>query len=564
MAKSYLTVRFVSKDLWLKVSVGDDLRGPVRDLLKRVLSLVNANSSNSSSGGELPLSPTSSIPVDREMMDKYGFYSVTHRYWLESDRSLADYKLRPSHSPDTHFRDGDILELQCRTSFVQTGDLLHYAEGSLLKKGSRSLVWKSRLFVLRNYRLSFFKDRRETGHIDLTKRFRVKLVQGPISDQINIELHISTQEKVYRLTSDDIAELRHWIRILRSLQGRLHSTMLSQSIPVEVVIDDQSSESSFDSFEQSHQMPPPSYGASDGLTSSDGRNGSFISTFKHMRLSDAMSRRKDKNATSTGAVNEGDCPYADIQGDKIGFLYKKGQLNKSLKYRLFVLRDKILYYYKLACESSDDLQLSNTSYKYAGMINLEGSRIFSDNKEGKKAFIFRIVTPARVYLLSTNHQEEWEDWKDAFEYIGGVFVEDMQLSQSTFCEIEDELIAPDGKPYKTKLKLDYAKHGSPDYCGYMYKQGNDRIGKWRKRWFIVLGRTLFYCESPTSEPLGSIPLRISSIETNSSSASDYTFNIVVKNADISLESLRKFKLKAVDEQSYLGWLEKLELYIGKP
>ena len=563
----FIAVRYVVKDMWIKVPV-DTIRG-AGDRRKTVRNVVREIIEAHIQQGESPVE-----------LSQFGLYSVSHGYWLENDKRFCDYALKFSQSPDTFMRtDCDVLELQVRDNFISTAGLSHYAEGSLLKKGHRSLLWKKRRFVLRNYILSFYNEKQETGSVDLAQPFTCAIVHGAISEKIDIELHLKANEKVYRLTSEDLIELRNWIRILRSIHGRLHSDPFRESpgdggnSPIDtpeasdVSSDDENQPFSFDgekNINGFNMLPPPpllEYGA--------GGDSAMLSTFKHLRLSDALNRQSVVSiGDSSCAVNNGKSlirQYADIQGDKIGFMYKKGGTNTSLKYRLFVLRDKILYYYKLSKDTgSNQLSLNNTRYKYAGMINLEGCKIYMDRKSGRKSHIFRIVTPSRVYLICTTHREEWEDWKDAFEYIAGIMVERMSSDSAANVHDDDDRISLDSahvdKPYKLKLKLDYEKYGKADYAGFLMKQGNDRIGKWRKRWFVLLGRTLFYMELPSSDPLGSIPLRISNMELTETSSEDLTFNIVVKNSDINLESLRVFKLKALNKESFDDWIAKLQLF----
>jgi hypothetical protein len=68
-----------------------------------------------------------------------------------------------------------------------------------------------------------------------------------------------------------------------------------------------------------------------------------------------------------------------------------------------------------------------------------------------------------------------------------------------------------------KLCLDFDKMGEPEYEGILLKLGNDRRQKWRKRWFMLIGQTLYYAETEVGrhEPLGNIPLSIARLERTS-------------------------------------------------
>jgi hypothetical protein len=166
------------------------------------------------------------------------------------------------------------------------------------------------------------------------------------------------------------------------------------------------------------------------------------------------------------------------------------------------------------------------------------------------------VTPSRIFSLYCVNKEDWEDWKDAFEFISGITVEQKSIDSGENSDNDSQV----EKPLKPKLTLDFAKYGQPDICGYLMKQGNDRIGKWRKRWFFLLGRTLFYCISPESEPIGSVPLSISTITRIYDSPEEHALELTVCNQDISEPILRIFKLRAYDSESLQEWVRHLMIY----
>lgn len=316
---------------------------------------------------------------------------------------------------------------------------------------------------------------------------------------------------------------------------------------------------------------------------------------------------------------------------QIGYLYKKGSFNTSLRYRLFVLRDKVLYYYKPTSTSSSATTtttaktLTNTNYTFAGYINIEGGRVYGEHKIAPNrkhpAHVFRIVTPGRVYVLSTGEEDEWQDWREAFEFISGVVVEDgsvftaadwQELERGgggdggTESPVDGRTAAADSsdegrthgciggnivKPHKIKLRLDFQKLGSPELEGILLKQGNDRMRKWRRRWFTLVGRSLFYGYVENRyEPIGTIPLSMCTLErggedttsaTSSTSAllsashssmnsainavpTSYAFDLVVRNEDLEQPVLRTYHLKVDDTDSftYARWVRKLAVHTG--
>lgn len=59
--------------------------------------------------------------------------------------------------------------------------------------------------------------------------------------------------------------------------------------------------------------------------------------------------------------------------------------------------------------------------KCKGIINLERAQIFDKSKPGKP-FRFKIAADPKVFYVAAETKEEFEDWSDAFEFIGGVTV----------------------------------------------------------------------------------------------------------------------------------------------
>jgi hypothetical protein len=122
--------------------------------------------------------------------------------------------------------------------------------------------------------------------------------------------------------------------------------------------------------------------------------------------------------------------------------------------------------------------------------------------------------------------------------------------------------------------------GNPDMEGLLWKQGNDRLGKWRERYFMLLGRSLFYGPpSRRTQPFGSIPLSIcrlrrkpaaeqhqttdeASSSSSSSASSALMFEIVMTNEDLCDPVLRVYRLRAPNQESYDAWLQILQIHVN--
>lgn len=571
-----------------------------------------------------------------ESVDQMGLYCPARGHWLDNNKPILEYELS---------RDEE-LELQCFRHFIATiphADQ-HYAEGSLLKKGERSIVWKHRIFVLRNFQISWWKqkgDPKPIGTLDLSAGF--ELVQRAE----NYCFDLQTADKQYRLKAENMENFQYWIRILKSIEAELQSN--------ETMIFDQSSIDSRrkqrDLCSFNSEISDPDYSWPSDVTDEDTESThgtylpSLLETFGHLKLTDAMKKLKRSSLMCTegsqSSLSESlpsSCSNnIDISGDKIGYLYKKGNsrtTGHSLRYRLFILRDKLLSYYKPTRE-------------FLGLINLEGSRIYSDQKSGKKSFIFRIVTPSRVYVLSTPDRNEWQDWRDAFESVCGLSVipanpnantsrlrsrsspsinnpscigslarsynRDSVVIYSSDNECggppADVVTPPTGplltpphshssslKPHHIHLEFDFKVLGEPILIGILWKQGNDRWKKWRRRRFLLVGRTLFYTTMrQPNRPIGSIPLNVcrlikpvedSPSSIPSSDAGDYRFDMAViqdqslscpgvasslPHNSIDLPSfdskepckvIRCYHLRAQTASEYQRWIETLGVHLG--
>jgi hypothetical protein len=568
----------------------------------------------------------SDIHLRDEWLDMYGLYSPSRGFWLENDRYLSDYDI-PLISMTSRLRASslwssgtEVIELQHRHHFVRTLSFAHYAEGWLEKKGDKSIMWKERFFVLRGRTLYYYKAREDhspIGSIDLNQGFQLK---SPLDQQFpshhlsvspihSLSFHLETSQKTYRLRAPDVRETSHWLRILKSIRNELRqesglgpAPSPAPSDPPEDIVpapnDNWDTSSSSSSDADSDCSDVDRYIMPHVSLSTTYRPMDVLGTFGHLRLSDAVRRPVSSHSKRpTSLIAPPPQTNVDIQGDKIGFLYKKGNVNKAMKLRLFVLRDKILYYYRQTTNTkiTSTNRITNSNFQYAGMMNLEGCRIFGDRKRGKKAHLFRIVTPSRVYVVSTNDVNEWNDWHDAFEFICGIVVEDQSRtppssveSNPVYQEIAssddeiDERSATASKPHKQKLCLNFSDLGMPEFQGTLWKRGNDRLGKWRRRWFVLVGRTLFYCKNRAHlEPIGSIPLSICSLKKPAEGTSTpachstcYTstdqkapmvqhplnFDLVLLNDTLTQPTLRVYHLHAETFSEYTEWIRHIAIH----
>ncbi|RWS29640.1 sesquipedalian-1-like protein [Leptotrombidium deliense] len=90
--------------------------------------------------------------------------------------------------------------------------------------------------------------------------------------------------------------------------------------------------------------------------------------------------------------------------DKEGFLFKRGEINKSFQKRWCVLKGNIFYYFEKRGDKEP-----------IGCIVLEGSRIEVAEDE-TELFAFNILfsgPSSRVYVLGTDTQENMESWMKA-------------------------------------------------------------------------------------------------------------------------------------------------------
>jgi hypothetical protein len=325
-------------------------------------------------------------------------------HWLENDLTLIDYDIAPrlDASDETPEAIGEVIEVQHRRHFVRTMSFAHYAEGWLYKKGDRSVLWKERFFVLRDKVLYYYKARGEivpTGYVDLAKssfEFRSS-GEGSASDY-GCYFDLITSVKTYRFKSSSAHETRQWARIFETIQQEL---LLNASLkkrfspcPDAFLSTSGGKKQLFSSSSSS------SSGASELSSDSDVRrtrnfsvDSAELDTFSHLRLNDAIGKIKSSPQLDQRPLrNAKHQQHIDVPGDKIGFLQKRGHVNKAFKDRLFALRDKILYYFKYCGKptAQNDL-LANSKYAFAGLINLECCLMHGD----RQSLMFRILVPGR-------------------------------------------------------------------------------------------------------------------------------------------------------------------------
>lgn len=94
--------------------------------------------------------------------------------------------------------------------------------------------------------------------------------------------------------------------------------------------------------------------------------------------------------------------------DKEGYLFKRGEVNKSFQKRWFILKGNLLFYYD---KRSDKEPL--------GAVILEGCTV--ELSESNDTFAFELVfegSGSRTYVLSAETQEEMEEWMKAIACAG--------------------------------------------------------------------------------------------------------------------------------------------------
>lgn len=116
-----------------------------------------------------------------------------------------------------------------------------------------------------------------------------------------------------------------------------------------------------------------------------------------------------------------------------------------------------------------------------------------------------------MYSLTALNAEDWLDWRNAFEYICGIIVDESAAMAPIGSSVTDSprLQPIDGKSkLPTKLKLTAVSR----FEGTMLKLGNDCRGKYRERHFKLIGTSLFYfAPNNLQEPLANIPLSIATL-----------------------------------------------------
>jgi hypothetical protein len=81
-----------------------------------------------------------------------------------------------------------------------------------------------------------------------------------------------------------------------------------------------------------------------------------------------------------------------------GWLTKLGSSIKNWKRRWFILKEDTLSYYRVRGDSTP-----------AGVINLSLATV-RRIKDTKKANLFEIITPTRIYQIYADHPEALNDW----------------------------------------------------------------------------------------------------------------------------------------------------------
>jgi len=117
--------------------------------------------------------------------------------------------------------------------------------------------------------------------------------------------------------------------------------------------------------------------------------------------------------------------------DRAGWLWKRGEMNRSFQRRWFVLRGNLLFYFEKKSERSDP----------AGVIVLEGCTVELAEEEQEKPYAFKIAFHGegkRTYIAATESQEDLEEWMKivacaSFDYMKLMVVE----LQQQLAELEE-------------------------------------------------------------------------------------------------------------------------------
>jgi len=211
-------------------------------------------------------------------------------------------------------------------------------------------------------------------------------------------------------------------------------------------------------------------------------------------------------------------------GEKSGYLLKRGKSTKTYRRRWFVLQDTVLCYFP-----------SHQNLKCKQIINLEGSQILDKSKSGK-LFRFKIISGPKTFFLICDSQEDFEDWCEAFQYVAGVEISKPRADSG------EAGVEPNFEDFELE--------------GYLMKQGHNVINSWRKRWFMLRGKTLFYSTTKENKEvlLGSIPLSISTIKlADEKTKRPCSFEIFINTNG------RAYFLQASSEVERDAWIEKLTM-----
>jgi len=88
--------------------------------------------------------------------------------------------------------------------------------------------------------------------------------------------------------------------------------------------------------------------------------------------------------------------------DKEGYMTKQGGSFKSWKKRYFILKDRMLYYYKTPKDNS-----------FTGKIDLESNSVVKEDPARKKPNLIAITTSNRIFFMYPEKPEEMKEWIDA-------------------------------------------------------------------------------------------------------------------------------------------------------